>query len=174
MKRNKIALLWIFVGLVTLSFIYSPTIQAQNWMALPPYNTLWPLWSPALSPVNPATGLPTPVVTQLTPNTVLPVEPGLTWDPSAANPWLLYNTPVGMAYYDPLFGVNLWPPTYLIDTSGFPSPLALPSGYELLPPTTTSWLTSTLPAGNAAILDYLFTIGTVSVPPVFLAPSALI
>ena len=47
------------------------------WVALPPYNVMWPLWSPALSPISPITGLTTPLLTSLTRNTVLPVQPGL-------------------------------------------------------------------------------------------------
>ncbi|MCL6583703.1 MAG: hypothetical protein K6U11_08695 [bacterium] len=148
----------LLVSFAALLIAYTPAAQAQNWMALPPYNTLWPLWSPTLSPVNPATGLPTPVVSSLTPSTVLPVQPGLTWDPAAANPWLLYNTPLGMAYYDPVSGVNLWPPSYLLDAAGLPLPLALPVGYGSLPPTSSSWLASTTPVANAAILAYLMTV----------------
>ncbi|MGA1795826.1 MAG: hypothetical protein ACMUIL_08190 [bacterium] len=114
---------------------------AQNyWTALPPYNTLWPLWSPALSPVDAATGLPTPVVSSLAPSTVLPVQPGLTWNPSLNYPWLLYNTPVGMAYFDPFYGINFWPPSSLLDSAGAAAPLGLPDLYNQLPPTDTLWL----------------------------------
>ncbi len=135
MTTTKKLIYTLLISLVALVFAYSPIAQAQNWMALPPYNTLWPLWSPALSPVDAVTGLPTPVVASLTPSTVLPVQPGLTWDPSAANPWLLYNTPLGMVHYDPIGGINLWPPSYLLDTAGAPLPLNLPLVYDLLPPT---------------------------------------
>ncbi|MEW5802352.1 MAG: hypothetical protein AB1847_09645 [bacterium] len=163
----------VLICFVALFLAYSPVAQAQNWMALPPYNTLWPLWSPALSPVDPLTGLPEPLVTELLPSTILPVEPALTWDPAEANPWLLYNTPLGMAYYDPAFGVNLWPPTFLQDPFGLPLPLTLPVGYELLPPTDPLWISSTVPLGDAAVLDYLLPFG-LPVPPVFLPPSAII
>ncbi|MEW5804463.1 MAG: hypothetical protein AB1847_20410 [bacterium] len=170
-KRLAYALL---LSLVALVLAYSPVAQAQNWMALPPYNTLWPLWSPALSPVDSITGLPVPIVSELTPATVLPVQPGLTWDPAAAEPWLLYNTPIGMAYYDPIGGVNLWPPSYLLDASGSPLPVNLPLDYELLPPTASSWINTNVPLGNAALLAYLMvlpspvlgTVPTTWVPPV--------
>lgn len=125
-----------------------PTTTA-NWAALPPYNTLWPLWSPALSPVNPATGIPTPVVSNLYPGTVLPVQPGLTWHPALAHPWMLYNTPVGMAYYDPYLGINLWPASILHNSiTGLPINITLPIGYESLPATPVWWLLANVPAAN--------------------------
>jgi|GEM_PF-503507 len=183
----------IMVGFMALSLVYSPVSQAQNWIALPPYNTLWPLWAPALSPIDPSSGLPTPIVNELTPNTILPVQPGLTWDPAAANPWLLYNTPLGMAYYDPVGGVNLWPPSYLLDPFGGPLPISLPLDYAYLPPTSSSWINTYVPLGNIAAWNYLMTIpgftapigplGPITTPPLpgvpyppgyFLNPSALL
>lgn len=94
------------IVLVAFSLISSSAAHGQYWEAMPPYNTLWPLWSPALSPVNATTGLPTPIVTSLSQSTIIPVQPGLTWNPYLPNPWLLYNTPLGLAYYDPLIGVG--------------------------------------------------------------------
>ena len=73
--------------------VYSPCLRAQTWTPLPPYNTLWPLWSPALSPADPITQVPTPIVNALSPSTVLPVQPGLTWNPYLSYPYMLYNTP---------------------------------------------------------------------------------
>ncbi|MCL6584356.1 MAG: hypothetical protein K6U11_12050 [bacterium] len=141
----------------------------DTWVALPPYNTLWPLWSPPLSPVSSLTGLPQPIVTSLTPATVLPVQPGLTWDPSLGYPWLLYNTPLGLAYFDPLAGVNLWPPRILINTiTGTPITLTLPAGYTTLPPTSSLWLFSNVPAANQSFIAsyYRFVpINTVATPP---------
>jgi len=164
----------VLISLVALLLAYSPIARAQNWAAMPPYNTLWPLWSPALSPLSATTGLPTPIVTNLAPGTILPVEPGLTWDPASANPWLLYNTPLGMAYYDPIAGVNPWPPSYLKDAvTGLPLPLTLPLGYNLLPPTSSLWLSSTLPLGNAAALSYLLPFA-LPTSPLYLAASAII
>ncbi|MGA1868127.1 MAG: hypothetical protein ACMUJM_06220 [bacterium] len=125
-----------------------------TWMPLPPYNTLWPLWSPALSPINPITLLPDPIVNSLTPNTVLPSQPGLTWDPlNKTYPWLLYNTPLGMAYYDPYEGINMWPPSYLLDpVLGTPLPidLTLVVGWSTLAPTSTTWLALNVPVANSA------------------------
>ncbi|MCL6583572.1 MAG: hypothetical protein K6U11_08025 [bacterium] len=153
--KSLLAGAWLLIiFMVILGF--SSMVQAvpggsgANWAALPPYNTLWPLWSPALSPINPATGLPTPIVSNLAPSTVLPVQPGLTWDPAKLYPWLLYNTPLGMAYYDPLFGINLWPPSYL--TLG---PISLPPNYANLPPTSTIWLNTYVPIANALYLKSL-------------------
>jgi hypothetical protein len=119
---------------------------AQYWTALPPYNILWPLWSPALSPIDPVTGLTTPLITTLTKNTVLPVQPALVWDPSyiigsdpGQVPYLLYNTPpefgFGLLYYHDIYGLNPWPPNYLLDPiTKEPLPLSLPLGWSILSP----------------------------------------
>ena len=156
-RRNwlKLMLLGLTV-LLGVFLISTPIVQAQYWQVLPPYNTLWPLWSPPLSPTNPLTGFPTPIVSNLRPSTVLPVQPGLTWDPRIDYPWLLYNTPIGMAYYDPLYGVNTWPPSYLQDPIlGGPAPLDLSAikGWSLLSPTSTAWIISTLPVANNAFIN---------------------
>jgi len=146
--KNRVSLLSLVI-IAGLLFCSAIGAQAQNWAAIPPYNTLWPLWSPALSPVNPSTGLPTPLVTSLTPSTVLPVQPGLTWDPSLGYPWLLYNTPLGMAYYDPYTGIDLWPPNILMSTiTHLPITLTLPSAYASLPPTPVWWLAQQVPPAN--------------------------
>jgi len=202
-KKSWKNILLSLMAIIACTLIHSSVIQAQNWAALPPYNTLWPLWSPALSPVNPVTGIPTPLVSSLTAATVLPVEPGLTWDPSSVNPWLLYNTPMGMCYYDPLLGVGLWPPSSLLSPTGLPAPLTLPAGYSSLAPTSTLWLATNVPAANqffqtiypyfsipgalpvppigiayptSSILGVLppLPVGTTVVPPAYLAPSALL
>ena len=184
-KINKLCLI-----LSVISLIWPLTIQAalippssaslstattltinpgDKWVALPPYNTLWPLWSPPLSPVSSLTGLPAPIVTSLRPTTVLPVQPGLTWDPSVGYPWLLYNTPLGLAYYDPLRGVNLWPHPLLINTiTGTPITLTLPLGYQTLPPTSSLWLYSNVPAANQSYIAAYSTftpVNTVAAPP---------
>lgn len=151
-------LLWICLLLISFNFVFVcnslaqvPTASSPYWAAMPPYNTLWPLWLPIFSPVDNTTGLPTPIVTSLTPNTELPVQPCLTWHPFMKDPWLLYNTPLGMAYYDPLIGIDLWPPKTLINAStGLPMPIFLPSNYEyLVPPIPlTSWLATNLVTAN--------------------------
>ena len=165
-------LLCIMVIMSVLFLVYAPISHAQNWAALPPYNTLWPLWSPTWAPVNAATGLPVPVVDSLFPNTVLPVQPGLTWDPAAANPWLLYNTPLGMAYYDPIGGVNMWPPSYLLDDAGAAAPLSLPPDFAFLPAPQPSWISATVPTANIAAYIYLKTLlSPVSVFGTAISPS---
>jgi hypothetical protein len=152
----------IFTGLIVCLTMKA---QAQNWAALPPYNTLWPLWSPALSPVNSSTGLPTPLVSSLTPSTVLPVQPGLTWHPSLAYPWLLYNTPLGMAYYDPYTGIDLWPADILFNTiTHLPINITLPAAYGSLPATPAWWLVQQVPAANWEYLTVYPTYGGV-IPP---------
>jgi len=123
-NRLKIMLLGL-VLLLGMFFISSTVVQAQYWQALPPYNTLWPLWSPPLSPINPLSGLPTPIVSNLRPSTVLPVQPGLTWDPNMEYPWLLYA----------------------------PIDLALINGWSGLSPTSTEWILGTLPVANNAFIN---------------------
>ncbi|MGA1824029.1 MAG: hypothetical protein ACMUIP_05130 [bacterium] len=141
----------LFTFLIAVGLMYVPCAQAQyNWWPLPPYNTLWPLWSAELSPVNPVTGLPTPIVDSLYPSTVLPVQPGLTWDPDYDYPWLLYNTPLGMVYYDPLYGIDLWPPRYLLDIFGNPLPLTITLIDLDAKPTSTAWLSTNVPIANNA------------------------
>ena len=159
-----------FALLAAIGLLLSPLAEAQNWTPLPPYNTLWPLWTPSLSPVNPATNLRTPIVTNLRPSTVLPVQPCLTWDPSWLYPFLLYNTPLGMAYYDPALGVNLWPPKYMIDPlTGGPAPITLPPGYTNLAVTGSDWLLNNV---NTANLSYLATYPTFALTanPIVLPP----
>jgi hypothetical protein len=157
MKVNKSFIKSILLSLIlvlAIGLISIPCAQAQlidyNWWPLPPYNTLWPLWSPELSPINPLTGQPTPIVSSLYPSTQLPIQPGLTWDPDYDYPWLLYNTPLGMVYYDPLYGVNLWPPRYLLDIFGNPLPLTITLLDLDLKPTSTAWLAANVPVGNNA------------------------
>lgn len=146
------------------SFICVNISFAQNWQALPPYNTLWPLWSAALSPADPVTGLPSPLVNNLASDTILPVMPGLTWDPAIAYPWLLYNSPTGMLYFDPLFGVNSWPPKGFVH-GNTAVPIALPPGYSALAPTPYSTLKTLVPQGNLAYITALSTFSPPGGPP---------
>ena len=143
MFLRKRALRFIFFSLfifLAFVFIVTPFAQAQYWEALPPYNLLWPLWSPTLSPI-PATGMPIPVplLTALDNTTVLPVQPVLAWDPAQQYPWLLYNTPAsfggGLTYFDAFYGLNPFPAPYLLDAAGLPAPVALPVGFSGLAPT---------------------------------------
>ena len=132
--------------------IFSPKIEAQYWQALPPYNILWPLWSPALSSPDPVTGVPTPLVTELTANTVLPVQPAVVWNPNLPYYYLLYNYVDSygnnlLKFYDygslvitPTFVSDFpnWPPSYLlqvinlpIDTyADIPLPIDLPLNFD--------------------------------------------
>lgn len=136
-------------------------LMAQYWTALPPYNVLWPLWSPALSPPSPLTGLPTPLLTSLTSNTILPVQPSLVWDPSLSYYYLLYNYfpapgTTQVMYYDPLKAglinpFSSWPPSDLLSTTGIPNPLTLPINYQsLLSFDPALWLNNWVPLSNIA------------------------
>ncbi|MGA1869332.1 MAG: hypothetical protein ACMUJM_12400 [bacterium] len=147
-KIIKVIAVQFLVLLIGALILYLPHAHAQNWVELPPYNTLWPLWSPALSPIDAGTGLPTPIVTSLASDTLLPIAPGLTWDPSLPYPWLLYNTFSGLAYFDPLAGINLWPAPSLLDDAGNPAAIALPPDYANLPPTDGIWLVNNVPTAN--------------------------
>jgi len=164
------------VIILTSIFLLSEFAYAQSWIPLPPYNVLWPLWSPALSPPDPVTGAPTPLLTSLDQNTFLPVEPALVWDPSLPYFYFLYNyipaygDPV-IKYFDPLQGFvspfnsfNTWPPNYMqtavLDpvtgtTSIVPAPITLPLGYEtlfLFDPIT--WLNFWVPLVNPFWQEY--------------------
>ncbi|MGA1868842.1 MAG: hypothetical protein ACMUJM_09875 [bacterium] len=151
-SKKLFVIIFFIVCAVSLSFAISAHAQ-NNWTAMPPYNTLWPLWSPALSPYDAVTGIRTPIVTSLEATVELPVEPAITWDPSLAYPWLLYNTPVGMAYFDPLYGINFWPPASLLDDAGLPLPLVLPDLYSALAPTDTTWLQQNVLFANSYFLQ---------------------
>jgi len=127
---------------------------------MPPYNVLWPLWSPALSPINALTGLPTPLLTQLTKNSILPVQPIMAWDPAQSLPWAIYNTPPilggGLTYFSPFYGLNPWPPSYMLNSlTGLPSPIGLPVGYGALPPTDVTAGIDIITLGNIQyLLEY--------------------
>ena len=152
-KNFLTVLLTSFSVLMLISFIFVWVSHAQYWQPIGPYNTLWPLWSEVLSPLDDVTGLNTPIVTSLVPGTVLPVQPGLTWDPSVDYPWLLYNTPVGMSYFDPLYGVNFWPPSnFLVD--GVAAPLIFDDPFvDPGPPTDPLWLQQNVLFGNSYFLQ---------------------
>ena len=150
------AILMVFI------FIVSPSINAQYWAAIPPYNTLWPLWSPVLTGSSPKTGIGSPLVTSLTPSTVLPVQPALTWDPSFGYPWLLFNSTQGLAYWDQLFGFGFWPPDHLFDpVLNRPIPIALSGDWAFLPPTPFAWGNQWVPVANTAYLTYPYAVSPI-------------
>ena len=122
-----------------MGLTFAPALQAQNWQAIPPYNILWPLFSPTLSPsVN---GVPTPLITSLTSDTILPVQPILGWNPNSFEwpmaitmPWLFFNGPSGVIFFDALYGLNPWPPPSFLDpASGTPIPITLAPDYTFSP-----------------------------------------
>ena len=89
-----------------IAFLFYSLAQAQNWVIMPPYNLLWPLCSPTLSPINSVTGLPTPLGSSLTSPTALLVHPVLVWDLSEKKTWLVYNQPEGLLYFDMIYGFD--------------------------------------------------------------------
>ena len=152
--EKKVLKGWIFcLTMVAILLIGFSLSKAQYWSAIPPYNLLWPLWSPALTPVDPITGISTPLITELTNNTILPAQPALVWDPAMPYPWLLYNIPSvlggGLTYFNPYYGLNPWPPSYLTNPlTGGPAPITLPLGFEALPPTEIDEFGAFFNAGN--------------------------
>jgi len=165
-KKFSILILAISMAIIStiLMLFLLTSVMAQYWAAIPPYNVMWPLWSPALSPIDPVTGIATPLVTSLTRNTILPVQPGLAWDPCQpgveAFPWLLYNTPLafggGLTYWDVYYGMNPWPPEYMLDpVTGAPITLGLPLTWTLLGPTSLSHFGWFVPLANA-IFSYRY------------------
>ena len=93
-KRMFVFIIFIIFALTVSGGLLRPVeVDARYWEILPPYNVLWPLYSPPLSPIDPVSGVATPLISELTANTILPVQPGIAWDPSQDVYWLLYNTP---------------------------------------------------------------------------------
>src|SRR4030042_6070353 len=80
-----------------------------------------------------------------------------------------------MAPFDPLYGVDFWPPSSLLDSAGAALPLTLPTDYALLPPTDPLWLQQyVLPANNYFVQAYpnlVFSVAPLP-PPVALAVAA--
>ena len=177
---TKLFFLLIFIMVLGIFQIQSPSMVIAYWQPLPPYNTLWPLWSPVLSPTDPLTSIPVPIISELIPQTILPVQPGLTWDPRQPNPWLLYNSPYGLCYYDPLYGIDLWPPDSLLDPlTGLAAPidfLLLKTNYTALAPTGTTWLIDNVPLANLFFYNTYPSITVVSTPSFssLLTPSQLL
>jgi len=134
---KKKYLIVIATFFIVLGLVLTPALYAQNWQALPPYNILWPLWSPALSPS--VGGVPTPLITSMASDTILPVQPALGYSPNAYSwpmsivmPWFFFNGPSGVMFYDVLYGMNPWPPPSFLDpATGGPIPISLPIGYSL-------------------------------------------
>jgi hypothetical protein len=117
MRRLKQLLFCLLIlGIVGTFFINSSAL-AQYWQAMPPFNVLWPLWVPELSPPD-ATGIPRPIVDTVSATTVLPpgVEPAWVWDFTKDYPYFLYNGPGGLYYWNILTGFNPVP------SVGIPAP----------------------------------------------------
>lgn len=166
-KERKFLLLLLIIMIFTIMasaglFINSAP-EAQYWALMPPYNVLWPLWSPVLSPINPLTGLATPLVTELTAATMLPVQPALAWDPCQPLPWALFNAPPlfggGLVFFDEIYGMHPWPPPYLQDpVTGAPSPIVWSplATWSLIAPTDVGHIEYLIPLAN---ITYALTFG---------------
>lgn len=171
----------VLISLIVLCFslVILSSAWAQNWAAIPPYNILWPLWSPVLSPPDPITGVPTPLVTQLTSSSILPVQPVLGWNPSSFEwpmsitmPWLFYNGPTGLLFFDVIYGMNPWPPPSLLDPTGAPNPIALAPDFTFSPLPLLKETQYILELGN---LTYMFAYGNaLGINPVSLLNAAAI
>ena len=147
----------ITFSILIIMIIFCSTAGAQDlWAPLPPYNILWPLWSPALSPPD-ALGVPTPLITSLTENTILPIEPAIVWDPALPFFYVLYNSVSGLQYYD-IFDKYFyeWPPAYLLtinpDYTTNPRPIPLPPNYaKLILFNPELWINTWIPILNAEV-----------------------
>jgi hypothetical protein len=145
----------IFFIMAAMGLFRHATTEAQYWALMPPYNVLWPLWSPALSPINPITGLATPLVSQLISTTILPIQPCLAWDPCQPLPWALYNAPPlfggGLVFFDEVYGLHPWPPPYLQDPiTGAPAPITWTplATWSLIAPTDVGHIEYLIPLAN--------------------------
>ena len=155
MMRKK-CFFCVLILIMAWALVGSSALAQDYWAALPPYNLLWPLWSPVYSPTNPATGLPTPLLSEITSTTILPVQPVYLFNPNGfefpmgyVQPWLLYNSPSGVVYYDTYFGVNPFPPPDLLDpATGAPVPIPLPLGWSILKPPSLGLALYTIELGN--------------------------
>jgi hypothetical protein len=163
-RRKGLILSYVFIIIIAIGIIFPCVGESAYWASLPPYNLLWPLWSNILSPIDPITGVATPLISSLTKNTLLPMQPCLAWDPVQPGvagvigltsvPWALYNIPAalggGLAYFDLYYGLNSFPPSYLVNSAtGAPSPIALPLGWSLLLPPALKGLQFYVPLANA-------------------------
>lgn len=168
----------VLILFISLTLFYSPGAAQDLWTPLPPYNVLWPLWSPALSPPD-ALGVPTPLVTTLTRYTVLPVEPAIVWDPALPYFYLLYDAPwdSGNNYYNIATDeFIIWPPTYLTTTDPItsvvtPTPISLPLNYATLitfDPAT--WLNFWIPLVNTFTQWYWYS----GINPYLISPADLL
>ena len=158
-KKRRISRWFIisFLILVAMILIDSPLVNAQYWASLPPYNLLWPLWSPpAVTDFNwdPLVLLgTTPILTELSRTTILPVQPGLAWNIGLGHPWAMYNIPLtfggGLAFFDITYGFNTFPPPSLLDpATGVPVPITLPLGWSLYLPTKLKGFEYFIPLAN--------------------------
>ncbi|MGA1867940.1 MAG: hypothetical protein ACMUJM_05260 [bacterium] len=162
MSKKSIVLILILI--IVSALIVSSSARAQDWASMPPYNLLWPLWAPVYSPPDPVTGVPTPLLSEVTSSTILPVQPTYLFNPNGfefpmgyVQPWLLYNSPVGVVYYDTFFGINPFPPPDLLDSAtGTPLPIPLPLNWSSLAIPPLSLALYTFELGN---LSYLIAYG---------------
>ena len=162
-KQKKFLLLLlmivIFIIMAAIGFFRHPITEAQYWSLMPPYNVLWPLWSPPLvtdfnwDPLV-FTGT-TPIITELTKTTILPVQPALAWDPCQPLPWALFNAPPlfggGLVFFDEIYGLHPWPPPYLQDPiTGAPAPITWSplATWGLIAPTDVGHIEYLIPLAN--------------------------
>ena len=181
----------IFIYTLTFSvlinlILFCSFVKGQDlWAPIPPYNVLWPLWSPALSPPD-ALGVPTPLITSLTSATILPVEPAIVWDPALPDFYVLYNGASGLQYYDlisPDYWTDPpfvdWPPRYLLSVypsyNTYPNPIPLPPNYAtLLLFDPIQWINSWVPVFNTEIQNLDPTVVLSLLTPANLLPSTYV
>lgn len=100
--------------------------------------------------------IPTPLVESLGNDVILPVEPILVWNPNLDYPWFLFNSSIGLMYYDPESGIHNWPPNELLDpVFGTPRPIELPKAWSLLAPTPATYLQTHLSLAQLSYNNYI-------------------
>ncbi|MGA1824668.1 MAG: hypothetical protein ACMUIP_08380 [bacterium] len=61
---KKISVTIVLLAVCMLLSLQSNDVMAQNWASMAPYDILWALFPPVVSPVNPLTGITTPFLSQ--------------------------------------------------------------------------------------------------------------
>lgn len=132
MNKRKNLLLCLLILIISIIFFMNSSVSAQWWESIPPYNLLWPLFVPELSPVDALSGLPTPIVNTLQRDTVLPKWPVWVWNPNRSYPYFLFNGPwtSNLQFYDYYSGFHPFPDP----TNVTIPPITLPANWPFAVP----------------------------------------
>jgi len=108
MKRRKY-LFFILIVMMTWAFIMTSSVQAQEWVNT--VEALWPLWEPTYVSPDPVTGLPIALSSFVIRTASEFIPPPLVYSPAYGFPLGLippsvYNNPLRIVYFDPIFGIS--------------------------------------------------------------------